>query len=192
MLPGSFDAGKTWQALLRLEDPFSVFMAVPTVYNILAKYIKDGKLRDTYLDEQVKEILLRYRLMVSGSAALPETQMEEWKEISGQKLLERFGMTEILMALSNPYRPIDGRLKGTVGKPLPGVSAALFQLEEEGLDSNEMTMLPNDSLEQGELLIKSTSMFDRYLNKPEATAKEFLTHKDGQRWFKTGDCAKRD
>lgn len=130
--------------------------------------------------------------MVSGSAALPETQMEEWKEISGQKLLERFGMTEILMALSNPYRPIDGRLKGTVGKPLPGVSAALFQLEEEGLDSNKMTILPPDSLEQGELLIKSTSMFDRYLNKPEATAKEFLTDKNGQKWFKTGDCAQRD
>ena len=51
MLPGSFDAGKTWKALLRSDDPFSVFMAVPTVYNILAKYIKDGKLRDTYSDE---------------------------------------------------------------------------------------------------------------------------------------------
>ena len=69
--------------------------------------------------------------MVSGSAALPVTQMDEWLEISGQQLLERFGMTEILMALSNPYRPIEGRLKGCVGTPLPGVKAALLALEDE-------------------------------------------------------------
>ena len=126
MLDGKFDAARTWQNLLREEDPFTVFMAVPTVYNNLAKYIKDGKLRDTHTDEEVKEILSRYRLMVSGSAALPVTQMAEWRDISGQKLLERFGMTEILMALSNPYRPIEDRLKGCVGKPLPGVTAALY------------------------------------------------------------------
>jgi len=52
--------------------------------------------------------------MVSGSAALPLTQMDKWKQISGQTLLERFGMTETMMALSNPYRPIEGRLKGCV------------------------------------------------------------------------------
>ena len=126
MLDGKFDAARTWQNLLREEDPFTVFMAVPTVYNNLAKYIKDGKLRDTHTDEEVKEILSRYRLMVSGSAALPVTQMAEWRDISGQQLLERFGMTEILMALSNPYRPIEDRLKGCVGKPLPGVTAALY------------------------------------------------------------------
>ena len=44
MLPGKFDAGKTWRALLRSEDPFTIFMAVPTVYNNLARYFKDGKL----------------------------------------------------------------------------------------------------------------------------------------------------
>lgn len=165
-------------------------MAVPTVYSNLAKYLKDGNLRDTHTDAQVKEILSGYRLQVSGSAALPVTQMEEWKEISGQQLLERFGMTEILMALSNPYRPIEGRLKGCVGKPLPGVTAALLQMEsEDGSHSDESQFLSDDSLEQGELLIRSTSMFDRYLNKPEATAKEFLTDKDGLKWFKTGDCA---
>ena len=64
---------------------------------------------------------MKYRLMVSGSAALPVTQMDEWRDISGQTLLERFGMTELGMALSNPYEPIEQRLAGHVGKPLPGV-----------------------------------------------------------------------
>ena len=116
--------------------------------------------------------------------------MDEWRNISGQTLLERFGMTEILMALSNPYRPIDGRLKGCVGKPLPGVTATLLSLE--GDESGERVMLAEDSEEQGELLIRSTSMFDRYLNKPEATAKEFYSDTDGQLWFQTGDAAVRD
>jgi len=101
--------------------------------------------------------------MVSGSAALPETQFHEWEQISGQRLLERFGMTELGMALSNPYE-VEGRVPGSVGKVLPGVTAAL-QLENGTIDTH------NDG--QGELLIKSDAVFDRYLNKPEATAKEF-------------------
>jgi malonyl-CoA/methylmalonyl-CoA synthetase len=56
--------------------------------------------------------------------------MDEWRDISGQTLLERFGMTETLMALSNPYKPVERRIKGRVGKPLPGVEAALLSLEE--------------------------------------------------------------
>ena len=129
MLGGKFSADETWKALLRTEDDpdrNSIFMAVPTVYNNLATHFKNGKVGTD--PAEVKEILSRFRLMVSGSAALPVTQMEEWKDISGQQLLERFGMTEILMALSNPYRPIEDRLKGCVGKPLPGVSAALLSL----------------------------------------------------------------
>ena len=73
MMAGRFDAEKTWQALLREDDPFSIFMAVPTVYNNLATHVKDGKLRDSFSDQQVKDILMKYRLMVSGSAALPVT-----------------------------------------------------------------------------------------------------------------------
>ena len=68
-----------------------------------------------YEREEIKEIMSSYRLQVSGSAALPVTLMDQWKEITGQTLLERFGMTETLMALSNPYRPIESRLKGCVG-----------------------------------------------------------------------------
>ena len=62
MLPGKFSAEETWKALLRSEDPFTIFMAVPTVYNNLARYFKDGKLQDEFTDAQVKEIMMRYRL----------------------------------------------------------------------------------------------------------------------------------
>ena len=128
--------------------------------------------------------------MVSGSAALPVPQMDEWLDISDHVLLERYGMTEILMALSNPYRPIDQRLRGCVGKPLPGVETALLSFDEEG--NGDRHILESGEPIQGELIIRSTSLFNRYLNKPEVTAKEFWTDPQGQRWFFTGDCAERD
>ena len=64
--------------------------------------------------------------MVSGSAPLPEAFMQKWKEISGHTLLERFGMTEVGMALSNPYENAEQRLPGHVGHPMPGVTTALY------------------------------------------------------------------
>lgn len=98
--------------------------------------------------------------MVSGSAALPDTLFREWESLTGQRLLERFGMTELGMALSNPYE-IERRVPGSVGCPLPGVQAALYsengKIEENGVKG------------EGELLIKGETLFDRYLNKPEAT-----------------------
>ena len=75
-------------------------------------------------------------------------------------------MTELAMAISNPYSPISERTQGTIGTPLPGVKASILSESGEILD-------PSSTPCQGELLIKSECMFDRYLNKPEATAKEF-------------------
>jgi len=65
-----FDSEAVWQALLREEDPFTVFMAVPTIYNTLTRYLNEGKMDVNR--EQIRESLSKYRLMVSGSAALPE------------------------------------------------------------------------------------------------------------------------
>jgi malonyl-CoA/methylmalonyl-CoA synthetase len=73
-------------------------MAVPTVYYSLIKYYHEKKL-DKKL---VKERLSKFRLMVAGSASLPGPTLEEWQSISGQRLLERYGMTEIGMGISNP------------------------------------------------------------------------------------------
>jgi malonyl-CoA/methylmalonyl-CoA synthetase len=111
--------------------------------------------------------------MVSGSAALPISVLEKWFTISGHILLERYGMTEIGMAISNPY---DGkRVPGHIGRPLPNVEVRL-------VDDNLKDVGAND---QGEILIKGPNVFKEYWGKPDATREAFT--KDG--WFKTGDIA---
>ncbi len=148
----------------------NLFMAVPTIYFKLITYFESLP-----LDEQ-KELtaaMQKFRLMVSGSAALPVTVMEKWKKISGHTLLERYGMTEMGMAISNPY---DGERKaGFVGLPLPGVQTRLTDENNNDVAANE----------PGEILVKGENVFTEYWNKPEATKKEFTI--DG--WFKTGDVA---
>jgi malonyl-CoA/methylmalonyl-CoA synthetase len=110
--------------------------------------------------------------MVSGSAALPVSTLNRWKEISGHTLLERYGMTEIGMALSNP---LDGeRVPGSVGTPLPGVEVRLADEKGELVAAG----VP------GEIEIRGPNVFKEYWGKPEATQQSF---RDG--WFRTGDVA---
>jgi malonyl-CoA/methylmalonyl-CoA synthetase len=114
------------------------------------------------------------RLCVSGSAPLPMQVLEEFEARFGQRILERYGMTETLMTIDNPY---DGeRRAGTVGLPLAGVSIRI--VGESGA--------PVPDGETGELLVRSPTMFAGYWNRPEATAAAFS---DG--WFRTGDIAER-
>jgi malonyl-CoA/methylmalonyl-CoA synthetase len=115
----------------------------------------------------------KFRLMVCGSAALPISVMEKWEGYSGQRLLERYGMTELGMAISNPY--IGERRAGYVGMPLPGVSIKLVneQYEQARVD------------EPGEIIVKGDNVFLEYWQNPTATQTSFT--KDG--WFKTGDIA---
>jgi malonyl-CoA/methylmalonyl-CoA synthetase len=114
-----------------------------------------------------------FRLMVSGSAALPVSVLEEWKQISGQILLERYGMTEMGMAISNPY---DGeRRPGYIGQPLPEVEIRLA-------DENNN---PVRGGTQGEIQIKGPNVFKEYWGRPKETADSFT--EDG--WFKSGDIA---
>lgn len=117
--------------------------------------------------------------MVSGSAALPEKSFEKWREITGVTLLERYGMSEIGMALTNPYEPIEARRPRFVGSPFPGVEAAIMD--------NDTSEVHHDLGREGELLIRSPSMFDRYHNRPEATEKSFTEDPSGKTWFMTGD-----
>jgi malonyl-CoA/methylmalonyl-CoA synthetase len=114
-----------------------------------------------------------FRLMVCGSAALPVSVMEKWKAVSGHTLLERYGMTEIGMAISNPYH--GQRKAGYIGTPLPGVEVCL-------VNEDYQEVLPG---EPGEILVRGKNVFREYWNKPEATEKEFTP----QGWFKTGDVA---
>ena len=162
-----FDAKKVFEIFL--EQRVNVFMAVPTIYFKLITHWEGLPIKE---QEKISHALSSFHLMVSGSAALPATVMEKWKAISSHTLLERYGMTELGMAISNPY--VGDRRTGFVGLPLPGVSIRL---------ANEANEQVHD--EPGEIQVKGENVFLEYWNRPDATHRSF-TH-DG--WFKTGDIA---
>ncbi|HEY6634013.1 MAG TPA: AMP-binding protein, partial [Acidimicrobiia bacterium] len=114
----SFDAAKVVDRLG--SGDLTLYMAVPTIYHRLIAHVEQLPAAD---QERFKEALGRLRLLVSGSAALPISVLERWRDLTAQTLLERYGMTEIGMALSNPYR--GERVPGSVGMPLPGVEVRL-------------------------------------------------------------------
>jgi len=151
LLP-KFDAGGVWDALARERaDPraLSLFMAVPTIYSMLIRsYDEMEASRRRGLAEVLRDgQRSRIRLMVSGSASLPPAVMQRWKEITGHTLLERFGMTEIGMALSNPLH--GERKPSSVGFPLPGISVKL-------VDEKTRKEIKEDGI-SGELLVKGFS-----------------------------------
>lgn len=150
---------------------YTVFMAVPTIYVKLIDSLRPGNLPD----EERARILQgfsRMRLMVSGSSALPASVHHEWRELTGQVLLERYGMTETGMILSNPYH--GERRPGTVGQPLPSVEVRLRTENGEPVQPGE----------PGEVQVRGPMVFREYWQQPEATRESFT---DG--WFRTGDMA---
>jgi malonyl-CoA/methylmalonyl-CoA synthetase len=152
------------------DHPVNVFMAVPTIYYKLITYISELPESERV---KIHHRLRSMRLMVSGSAALPVSVMEQWESISGHRLLERYGMTEIGMAISNP---LEGeRRAGHIGLPLTGVEVRLCDELDKVVSENEA----------GEIQVKGKNVFLNYWNLPEATSKSFTS--DG--WFKTGDVA---
>ncbi|MCX5658961.1 MAG: acyl-CoA synthetase [Planctomycetota bacterium] len=169
MAPG-FDAAKVWGRLVSGE--LTLFMAVPTIY---ARLVAAWESADESRRRTLTEGCARLRLMVSGSAALPVSTLEKWRTISGHTLLERYGMTEIGMALSNPL--VGERVPGHVGSPLPRVEVRL-------VDGSNM---PVPDGEPGEIQVRGPNVFRDYWRKPEASAAAFI---DG--WFRTGDVAVRE
>ena len=149
---------------------YTVFMAVPTIYVKLIAALEA-------LNEEDRAPIIKgfaeMRLMVSGSAALPASVHEQWTALTTQKLLERYGMTEIGMGLSNPFR--GERRPGAVGIPLP--------LVEVRLKAEDGEFVTNEN-EPGEIQVKGPGVFDEYWKRPEVTAESF---DDG--WFRTGDMA---
>jgi malonyl-CoA/methylmalonyl-CoA synthetase len=166
MLP-RFDGAAVWD---RIEaGSLTLFMAVPTVYALLiAGWEAASPQRRALLGLACSNL----RLMVSGSAALPVSMLQRWKQISGHTLLERYGMTEIGMALSNPLR--GERVPGSVGTPLPGVEVQL--MEADGKPASPGT--------PGGIEVRGPSVFAEYWANPGATREAF---RDG--WFLTGDTA---
>lgn len=162
-----FDAHRV---LHRFADgDLTLFMAVPTIYSRL---IAAWESLDADQQAAVQAGCREMRLMVSGSAALPVTVLENWEELTGHVLLERYGMTEIGMALSNSYR--GERVAGHVGHPLPDVDVRLAG--ENGH--------PAEPGQPGEIEVRGPGVFLEYWNRPEATQSAF---RDG--WFRTGDVA---
>ncbi len=149
---------------------FTLFMAVPTIYFKLIQ-----ALEHTRPDERkiLCEGFANMRLMISGSAALPASVHQQWHELTGQSLLERYGMTEIGMAISNPLH--GERRAGSVGLPLPSVDIRLIS------DSGKIIETEH---EPGEIQVRGPTVFREYWNRPEATREAF----DGD-WFRTGDMA---
>lgn len=166
-LLSKFDAETVWNRIC--YGNLTLFMAVPTIYvKLIAAWETASKERQKSMSEGCAKM----RLMVSGSAALPVQVLEKWQSISGHFLLERYGMTEIGMALSNPLH--GERLSGYVGKPLPEVEVRL--VDENG------ELVPAGT--PGEIQVKGPGVFLEYWQNPQATAKAF---QDG--WFRTGDTA---
>lgn len=151
-------------------ERYTVFMAVPTIYVKLIKHLES-------LDEAARRAIcdgFRFmRLNVSGSAACPVKVYNQWLALTGQTLLERYGMTEIGMAISNPYE--GERRAGAVGVPLPGVEVALFDEDHRVIEGEDTP---------GEIRIKGDNVFLEYWDNPKATRDSFH---DG--WFCTGDVA---
>ncbi len=151
-----------------LAGEATMMFGVPTMYHRLAQ--------DCAADPALAAAIGGARLLVSGSAALPATDHERLAATTGQRVVERYGMTETLMNCS--VRASGDRRPGAVGLPLPGVDLRL--VDDHGTELTDQGTV-------GEIEVRGDNLFLGYLNRPEATAA--VMH-DG--WFRTGDMAVRD
>jgi malonyl-CoA/methylmalonyl-CoA synthetase len=162
---GSIDLRRRFEAAAALETlgqgDVTMFFGVPTMYTRLIAEARNRSTRPPPL-----------RLYVSGSAPLSAQTFAEFVECFGQPILERYGMTETVMNLTNPY---DGeRRPGTVGGPFPGQEARIVDLQ---------TREPIADERLGEIQVRGPHVFMGYWRRSDATAEAF----DRDRWFNTGD-----
>src|SRR5262249_25724866 len=144
----------------------TVFQGVPTMYVRLLEEIARAPEAASHLS--------RARLFTSGSAALSAKDLGSFERATGHRILERYGMSETLFTLSNPF---DDRRAGTVGRPNPGCEVRIVNEKRQEAEVGEV----------GEVLVRSNGMMSGYWQRPEETAAAF----DGG-WFVTGDMARRD
>ncbi len=162
-----FDPEAVWNEFR--NGDLTLFMAVPTIYAKLMEWYDNVN-----SNEQMKlsKAVSNLRLTVSGSAPLSTSLFERWHEISGHTMLERYGMTETGMILSNPLN--GARRKGAVGQPLPGVTVKLVDDKLQEVATGE----------SGEVLVKGKNVFSEYWKRSKETDASFH-----QGWFRTGDLA---
>ncbi|MFL5353530.1 class I adenylate-forming enzyme family protein [Archangium sp.] len=151
---------------LRDEPSLTMFFGVPTMYSRLVEEARRTGVRPRPL-----------RLLVSGSAPLSPQLFHDVEETFGQRILERYGMTETIMNTTNPYE--GERRPGTVGLPYPGQEARVVDVR---------TRQPLAAGETGEIEVRGPHVFAGYWQRPDATAEAF----DSEGWFRTGDLGLRD
>ncbi len=154
-----FDAARVYDALL--DGRVTMFFGVPTMYTRL---LREAAGRG----ERPRPI----RLYVSGSAPLSPQAFDEFERRFGERILERYGMTETIMNLTNPYE--GERRPGTVGRPFPGQEARVVDVK---------TREPLPDGEIGEIEVRGPHVFPGYWRRPDATEESF----DEDDWFATGD-----
>ena len=197
MMP-KFNAEEVWHKLLSKNNNINSYMAVPTIYVQLVNAMLNNKdLKAKYDNQYIKTIFKnKIRLVVAGSAPLNVKTHREWNEITGYNILERYGMTEIGLGLSNPYVETKEwkRVAGAVGRPFGNTLVRIVEPNDDGKDENHVLVVSDphsDTLQNnaqnkeeifGELQIKGDMIFREYLNKPAQTKETFTS--DG--WFKTG------
>ena len=165
-----FETEAIWDRLA--SGKITVFTAVATIYHRL---IASWEAASPAVQRVRSAGARRLRLMMSGSAALPVQTFERWREITGHRLLERYGMTETAMILANPLH--GERRAGFVGAPLPGVEVRL--IDETGAP------VPDGA--PGEIEVRGPGVFLEYWQRPEETNAAFH---DG--WLRTGDIGEID
>jgi malonyl-CoA/methylmalonyl-CoA synthetase len=168
LLRPSFDCAATINELT--SGAASLFFAVPTIY---VRLVEELQLLPP-LDFGAM------RLFCSGSAPLATETMTTFHQLTGHTILERYGMTETGMNLSNPYAGV--REPGSVGTPLPGVSMRIVDTENRDISAGEV----------GELLVRGSNVFLGYWQADEKTAESFSHDRWGRQWFHTGDIARQD
>jgi malonyl-CoA/methylmalonyl-CoA synthetase len=150
----------------------TLFFGVPTLYVRLVEELARSEPRPDFS---------RVRLFVSGSAPLAPETFAAFEALTGQAILERYGMSETGMLLSNPLR--GRRIAGSVGTPLPGVEARVVDRDGRVVPAGV----------EGEIEVRGAAVFRSYRNAPEKTLEAFrLDPAGGQPWFRTGDLARVD
>ena len=165
ILQERFDAG---DVVTSIEQGGTIFMGVPTMYTRLVRALEE--------DPSAGEVLARARLFTSGSAALAADLFKTFERFTGHRILERYGMSETMLTVSNPYPP-EQRKPGTIGFP---ISACEVEVRDDEMNRCEPGVV-------GQIVVRGDTVMREYWGSPEKTAEAF---RDG--WFLTGDAARYD
>ena len=156
-------------AAAALRDGATMLFGVPTMYHRLGRAAAE--------DPAIADGLRRARLLVSGSAPLPAPEFARIERLTGQRIVERYGLTETLM--NTAVRADSARRPGYVGVPVAGVEVRLVADDGSDIEGSDDETI-------GEVAVRGPNLFSGYLNRPDATAEAM---RDG--WFFTGDLATR-